>query len=170
VLLATFAMMMFACGHAHVRVNMPPAKQADFSRMQLGEVLVASPEEAAKTNAALQEKMRGWRALAQDELTKAVARTGTTLVQDPNALVLTLTSEVRYGNRALRWAVGFGAGAGGVRSVLVARDPRTQEARFQAAADSDLAVGAAGGSIDKVFRKNLTELLTQYERAMKQRS
>lgn len=52
---------------------------------------------------------------------------------------------VQYGNRALRWAVSFGAGKGGVNSILTVKDSKTWDIKYKAHADSDLAMGGAGG-------------------------
>jgi len=164
-----------ACGHAHARINVPASDPASLRQVQLGTVSVVCTDKNAATNAPLQEKLRGWQQLADQQLRATLAASSTQLVQ-PSATdgtrvpVLSLTSEVRYGNRALRWAVGFGAGAGGVNSRLVATDQSTGTTIFQASAESDLAIGAAGGDVDKVFRQNLDELLQKYRESLAPRS
>jgi hypothetical protein len=169
VLLASVVGMMVACGSPHARVNVLPPAQIDFTHMQLGEVAVFSREEQAQTNHLLQQKLRGWRTLAQEELASAAQRCGTTFVEDPRAHVLTLRSEVRYGNRTKRWLTSGIGGKGAVRSELVVSDPVRRETLFEASAESALAVGFAGGDVDEMFRRNIAELLAKYEQAMRQR-
>lgn len=112
-------------------------------------------------------KLATWQQQAIAKLAEAISTTPLRLAADASppsgrALVFSIDANVRYGNRALRWAVGFGAGAGGVASALTVSDEATGGIVYKATAESDLAMGGAGGDMGSVFRKNLDELLTQY--------
>lgn len=160
------ASVIVACGHAHAVVHVPAANPASFKQVQIGTVSVVSIDKNAAQNAELQEKVRAWNALADQQLRQTLMATNAQIVETSaaGAPIVSLTSEVEYGNRALRW-IGYGAGKGGVSSRLVAKDG-SGATLFEASAKSDLAIGAAGGSIDKVFRKNLDELFQKYRESL----
>ena len=73
-------------------------------------------------------------------------------------MIWNLDIDVQYGNRALRYTVGFGAGKGHVRSTLVVDDGAKQE-KYRSGADSDLAIGGFGGDIGAVLRDNIHKLV-----------
>ncbi len=58
-----------------------------------------------------------------------------------------------------------GAGKGSVASVLMVTDSQTGEDKFRAAADSDMTMGAFGGDMEAVLKKNVRALVDQYPRA-----
>ena len=66
--------------------------------------------------------------------------------------------DVKYGNRAMRYFVGFGAGSGHVNSTITAED-RVKETKYRSGADSDLAMGGLGGDIGAVLDANLDKLI-----------
>jgi len=123
--------------------------------------------EAAKNNAELQAKLKEWENFARQELVFYTQNIQSQLMGKHSAgeervLTVSLDVDITYGNRALRYWAGFGAGKGGVDSVLTINDSQDQTEKFRAVADSDLSVGAFGGDIGKVFRKNIEGLLQQY--------
>lgn len=148
---------------------MASADVRDYDKIIIADVRVYSTEEAAKSNDELQTKLEEWQSFARSELENRVAAGNDQLVDGSDAageaLAMDLDVEVRYGNRALRYWVGFGAGKGRVESVLTVRDAYTDEEKFRAVAESDLAVGGFGGDIEKVLKSNIAELLDQYQGA-----
>lgn len=141
--------------------------RAQYNKVVIGEVKVYSREPAAKDNAALQTKMQNWQQDARRQLetyTKTVQLRLPAKAQGApeKVLVVNLSTEVTCGNRAMRYFVGFGAGKGGVSSLLSMADSTTRAEIFSATADSDLSVGAFGGDIGKAFTSNLEKLLQQY--------
>ncbi|MDB4974050.1 MAG: hypothetical protein JWN48_2391 [Myxococcaceae bacterium] len=172
--LVFLAVSIAACGHAHPTLHVPPSNPASFRQVQIGTVSVVSMDEKAATNMALQAKLREWQAIASQGLRQTVEETHAQIVDASSgpgtaAPVLSLTSEVVYGNRTLRWISYGGAGRGGVTSRLIATDP-TGARLFDASMASDLAVGFLGGNVDKVFRKNIEALLEEYRRSVAPRS
>jgi hypothetical protein len=127
-------------------------------------VTVASQEEAANNNAELQAKMRQWETEARSSLSKALAEKGYQVLDgapvaatDPQTVDLDV--DLQYGNRAMRYFVGFGAGKGHVRSTMNIKD-MAGRVLFESAADSDLAMGGFGGDMGSVFRANIEKLLS----------
>jgi len=161
------AMVIAGCGVAHVKSDTPKVDVSKYSAAKIGEVKVYSLEKNAASNAPLQKKLANWQQEAIEKLGKAISMTPLRLAAEAsppsdNTLVFSIDSNVRYGNRALRWAVGFGAGKGGVVSVLTVTDEMTGSLVYRATAESDLAVGGAGGDMGSVFRKNIDKLLAEY--------
>jgi uncharacterized lipoprotein YajG len=153
--------LLAGCGAAHLR----PQEQAAAGLAQqavIGAVTVASQEEAAKSNPELQKKLAEWQVYAREQLREGLASRGYQVVEagaaPAGALVWDLDADVQYGNRALRYFVGFGAGKGHVRTTLVVRDAAKQE-KYRAGADSDLAMNVFGGDMGKVLRTNITKLV-----------
>lgn len=159
VLLASTAL---GCGVAHLRPQQNAAPGLAPSAY-VGRVTVASQEEAAKANEPLQVKMRAWEAEARSRLQEGLVAKGYQVVAEapaPGSATFTwnLDIDVQYGNRAMRWVVGFGAGKGHVRSTLVVDDGAKQE-RYRSGADSDLAMHITGGDIGTVIRDNMSKLI-----------
>lgn len=126
--------LLGACGAAHVQLHVAPTDRQDFRTVEIGTISVTSPEEAAKANQNLQLKLGQWKLHAAHELRRVVERSGSRVAPGPvppAPIRLSLTSEVRYGNRFLRWFIGFGAGKGSVHSALLATDTRSGRVRFE---------------------------------------
>jgi len=162
--------MLNGCGAAHVRTDVETSDLHDYDQVFISEVKVYSEEEAAEQNEELQAEMEEWAAFSRGELENYVNESHYLLLRQPpastdKALVLNLDIKMTYGNRALRYWVGFGSGKGGVDSVLTATDSQTGEDKFRAVADSDLSVGAFGGNMEAVLEKNIRALVDQYPRA-----
>ncbi len=168
--LAVFATaLVSACGTAHVRTDGLQFDVSEYRVGRVGQVKVYSLETNAPSNQPLQEKLAAW----TEETTHSLESTISQLSLVPDdanrpdeeaVLVFGIDSNVRYGNRALRWAVGFGAGKGGVTSILTVTDSRSGKNVYRATAESDLSVGGGGGDMGSVFRKNIDKLLTQFRK------
>ena len=165
--LSALILITSACGVAHVNTETAPINLSQYELAQIGDVKVYSEEANAQNNEPLQAKLIEWTESATNQLENAIAQSSLTLQSstEPSSsrtLIFSLDSNVRYGNRALRWAVGFGAGKGGVETVLSVVDAATGEQVYRATASSDLSMGGAGGNMDAVFRSNINELIAQY--------
>jgi len=161
ILTVMVATVVLGCGATHQR---PQEKFAPglSTGAYIGRVTVTSKEEAAKSNEALQKKMRDWEGFARSRLQEGLTARGYQVVTEPPApgsaaLIWNLDVDVRYGNRALRYVVGFGAGKGHVHSALVVQDDAKQT-KYRSGADSDLSIGVFGGDIGQVLRGNIEKL------------
>ncbi len=159
--------VLYGCGVAHTKTDFQAKDMGLYKNILISEVKVYSNEAAAINNTPLQEKLKAWKIYSQEQLEKQLAASKYNLITsldeaDGETLLLTLDVNVRYGNRALRWAVGFGAGKGGVDSILTVKDAKTAQVKYKARADSDLAMSAAGGDIGSVLEENVRKLITQY--------
>jgi len=164
---------LYGCGVAHVRTEVESSDLHQYDKVFISKIDVHSQEEAAKDNAKLQDLMIEWESFARDELEGYVNESHYQLMSEPptsaeKALVINLDADLAYGNRALRWAVGFGAGQGGVDSVMTVTDSQTGEEKFRAVAESDLVMGGAGGDMQATLKTNIKQLVDQYPRAADQ--
>jgi len=162
--------MLYGCGAAHVRTEVASSDLHQYDNIYISDVRVYSLEESAKDNTELQAKMDEWEVFARRELEAYVDESHYQLVEEilpntPKLLVVDLDINLAYGNRALRWAVGFGAGKGSVDSILVVTDSKTGEEKFRAVAESDLAMGGGGGDMQAVLKANIEKLIDQYPEA-----
>ncbi len=106
--------------------------------------------------------------MAKEELTKALKENGKYASIEnsaPSKKSLTLDSTINlvYGSRALRYWVGFGAGAGSCIIRLTLKDSSTAEVKYEVENESDLAIGAFGGSMEKLIKKNIRNTIKKLE-------
>jgi len=59
--------------------------------------------------------------------------------------------------------VGFGAGAGSCIIRLTLKDSSTAEVKYEVENESDLAIGAFGGSMEKLIKKNIRNTIKKLE-------
>lgn len=168
--LLLLAATLNGCGVAHVRTEVESSDLHEYDKMFISEVDVHSQEVAAQDNAELQDKMVEWEAFSRAELEGYVNDSHYQLMSEPptgteKALVAILDIDLVYGSRAARYWGGFGAGKGSVDSVLTVIDSQTGEKKFEAVAESDMAMGAFGGDMGAVLKKNIQDLVDQYPRA-----
>lgn len=159
-------LFLHGCSTAHIKVDIHEKNLKGYENILIQGVRVYSNEAAAKNNAPLQEKLKNWELFSRNQLEEYAINSNYNLIKsldrvDGKTLLIDLDVNVQYGNRALRWAVGFGAGKGGVYSVLTVKDS-TGEIKYKAQADSDLSMGGAGGDIGAVLEKNIKKLIKQY--------
>ena len=81
---------------------------------------------------------------------------------DEASLGFNLELDIIYGSRAARYWGGFGAGKGSVNSTFEVIDSKTKQTKYSTSAASDLAMGAFGGSMEAVIKKNIDKLLDSY--------
>jgi hypothetical protein len=168
-LLMTFS-LLYGCGAAHVKTDVEAQNIEKYENVLIQKVKVYSNEAAAQENAPLQEKLKGWESYSRGQLEEYLNSSKHKLITSldeaqGNTLLVDLDVNVKYGNRALRWVAGFGAGKGGVDSTLIVKDAKTGQIKYKASADSDLSVGFAGGDIGSVLKENIKELIKKYSGA-----
>ncbi len=161
---------MNGCGVAHIRTEVESSDLHQYDKMFISVVDVHSQEVAAQDNEELQDKMVEWEAFSRAELEGYINDSHYQLMSEPptstdKALVAILDIDMVYGSRAARYWAGFGAGKGSVSSVLTVTDSQTGEEKFRAVAESDMAMGAFGGDMGSVLKKNIEDLVAQYPRA-----
>lgn len=155
----------YGCSVTHVQPGVQAPDLTSYKAVRIGEVKVYSLEPNAEDNEPLQELMTGWQAYSQDQLRNYVERSNLQLTTDgatADTLLLDLDVNVQYGNRALRWAVGFGAGKGGVYPELTAKDANTGEVKYDAKAHADMLGGPAGGDIGELLKLKVQKLIEHF--------
>ncbi|HYD48248.1 MAG TPA: DUF4410 domain-containing protein [Terriglobales bacterium] len=136
-----------ACGRIHSRVVVAPEKLGVIEQVALLPAEVSSREQ---TNEALALNAE-WQTLAQQELEAAIGSRGIKIARRDAKNRVVARIEVIYGNRALRYFVGFGAGSGHLAVTVELRDARGK-VRYATSAEADLAGGLWGGDMSEVVR------------------
>ena len=159
---------LYGCGSAQVKTDTQTPDMRQYDNVLIRDVKVYSLEEAAKDNDELQKKLQQWASFSKTELEGYARRSPYELVNSlknvsGKTLIVDLDVNVKYGNRALRWAIGFGAGSGAVDSTLTMRDANSGKVKFHSQAHSDLSIGFAGGDMELVLQENIRELLKDYK-------
>ncbi len=168
VLLIPMMVMLYGCGGAHVRTEVATQDWAEYESVYLQRVQVYSKEPSAKDNEALHQKMREWHAYTVEQIQGYLTQTPLeVLEQEPTSAGRTLAVkfdvEVQYGNRALRYFIGFGAGKGGVYSTLTLTDADSGEIKYKAHSNSELQFGVVGGDVGQIFESNINELISRFD-------
>lgn len=139
------AAFISACGGVHTAVvTQPAADVVGIKQVNIAPVQVSSAENNPDA-LALNER---WRSMATQELGSALAAKGITASSAPQGTV-ECKINITYGNRALRYFVGFGAGSGHMRVAIALKD-LSGVSRYEVTSDADLAVGAFGGDMSGV--------------------
>ena len=164
--------ILCSCGAAHIKPVVQSVGLYDYENVYIRDVKVYSNEPSIKTNIKLQAKIEDWAVFTRNELQAYVRESPYKLAHSSQTdlaktLILDIDVNITYGNKALRWAVGFGAGKGGVDSLLTATDGQTGRVKFKVTAESDLAMGVFGGDMDDVVKENVTKLIDQYRKSRK---
>lgn len=152
--------LAIGCGRAYVRNARPASDLSSYRKVILESVTVTSDEQHAGALRDNEEMTK----FIREEVLAALRRDGryqmidSPAAADEGTLRLGIASHVHYGSRALRYVVGFGAGSGSVVSTLTGTTAGGEQ-KVRSQSESDLAMGAFGGSMKKVIRKNVTALL-----------
>lgn len=144
--LCFFAFALSACGGIHSTVMTQPDNIGMFKEVMLIPPEVISEKQDADT-LALNEELKQ---IATDELRSSLESKSIVLSDNGKATV-GCHIEVNYGNRALRYFVGFGAGAGHIRVKIELKD-ENGVTRYATSSEADLAMGGFGGSMSEVAR------------------
>ncbi|WP_163558678.1 DUF4410 domain-containing protein [Halomonas sp. NO4] len=161
-------LLLAGCGTAHVRTDQAAAGLDEYPWVQVLEVEVNSTEQE-NNHLRLNREFSDYathriRGVIQDsgfyQLVDAAS------VEGPDALVVETHMNITYGSRAKRYWIGFGAGKGMVRTVLAIRRAEDSTKLLQLASDTDLSIGAFGGSMDIAIRENIDELVAELHRQL----
>lgn len=160
--------LLASCGRAHIKQGVKASDLKSYSNIIIKNVRVYSNEENAKENQELQNKMKQWEGFARTELEEYINKSKYKLVKSVNkakgkTLTIDLEMNVEYGNRALRYFVGFGAGSGGIDSKLTVKDAKTGKIKFQSDVASDLSGGGFGGDMNETIKENIKVLVEHYK-------
>ena len=150
-----------ACGTAHINQGLRSEDISQYANAFV-EVEVRSTEQkddAIEMNRKMEE-------YATRKLSELIQNTHKLV--DPGdrgleTLAFKIGLDIRYGSRAARYWAGFGAGKGSVNSTFEVVDSDTGEVKYRATGESDLAVGAFGGSMQSVISKNIDALVEGYQ-------
>lgn len=140
------AAMISACGGIHSQVVTKPENVAVFKQLTVLPVQVTSKEQNADALALNEE----WKRFTEGELQSLLTRKNISASSNGDADVA-CNIDIKYGNRALRYFVGFGAGAGQI-AILIELKDKTGNVRYRTRTDSDLAMGGFGGDMSQVVR------------------
>ena len=146
-----------ACGGVHNVVTKQPSGIDSIKLVTVAPVEVTSKEQntdALSLNAQ-------WKRMAEDELQSLLTSKKIATSSNNSQATVVCRINVVYGNRALRYWVGFGAGSG---SLTVTIELKDKSGNVQYATDSkaDLAVGAFGGDISDVARKAIQTAVKEF--------
>lgn len=167
-LIAVVVLLVSGCGTAHVRTDQAAEPLDSYTQLHVDNVTVSSTEKGEKF-ATLNEEFDEYATSRLLEVIKEVDRfqlVPDEQVSEMSTIIAETNIDVNYGSRAKRYWVGFGAGKGMVRSTLVLRDAASKETLLQLSSDSDLTVGAFGGSMDATIRDNIDELMAELKRQL----
>jgi hypothetical protein len=101
-----------------------------------------------------------WKKMAEDELQTLFASKKISTSPNSQSTVVCRINVV-YGNRALRYWVGFGAGSGSLTVTLELKD-KNGNVQYATESKADLAVGAFGGDMSDVARKAIQTAVKEF--------
>ena len=154
--MAAVVAAMSACGRVESTVVTPAASLPAPKQIAIQPVQVASAEQNPDA-LALNEQ---WKQLAMTEIQSLMARKG--IATPPDAPVrLSCNVQITYGNRALRYLVGFGAGTGSIQIDLKLLD-QTGVERYATKSEADLAIGGFGGDMSAVVRDAIRKAVEEF--------
>ena len=138
-----------ACGSVHNKVVAQPDSVEALKQVNLLPIEVTSMEQSTEA-LRLNEQ---WGAMAREELQSVLAAKSVAVASDAQPTV-SCKINIKYGSRALRYVVGFGAGTGSMRVQIELRD-ETGRVRYATETAADLSIGAFGGDMASVARKSI---------------
>ena len=145
-----------ACGVPHHTVVTQPNNLVMFKQVTLLPVEVSSGEQSPDA-LAVNEKWKKW---AMDELQSLMATKNIEVSSNSQATVA-CRIEIVYGNRALRYFIGFGAGAGHIQVDITLKDSNGI-VRYATNSKADLAVGVVGGDMSQVVQDTIETAVKEF--------
>lgn len=140
-------LMLSGCGGIHNMVTKQPDGIGMIKAVAIAPVEVISKEQ----NADALSLNAQWKKMAEDELQSLLVSKNITVSNNTQATIVCRINAV-YGNRALRYWVGFGAGSGSLQVNIELKD-NNGNVRYATVSKAKLAVGAFGGDMSKVARE-----------------
>jgi len=142
----TMSAALAACGNVQSTLVSGPSNLSTNKQITLPPVQVTSVEQDADS-LALNEK---WKQLAAAEIQSMMSSKGFA-VTPAGETAVSCQIDITYGSRALRYFVGFGAGAGHIQIHLALTD-RTGATHYETKTEADLAIGGFGGDMSAVVQ------------------
>lgn len=155
-LIVVFLLLSIApigCGKAHFELLKPPEAGSSYKNIQVADVVVTSNEKGQKYD----DLNTKFASSAKEIFINSLKDKGIyDIAKGSSTDVFTLESKIDldYGNRALRYWIGFGAGAGHCVTIMELKDS-SGNVKIKTKTKSDLAMGAFGGSMDKTINRNV---------------
>lgn len=149
--------LMAGCGKIHNTLMVKPDSEVVVKEVTLLPVDLSTSDEQAPALLELQNELKKQ---AEDEL-QALLTSKNIAVSNKQNLTVGCHIEMAYGNRALRYFVGFGAGSGGVRVTIELKD-EGGVIRYATDTKADLSVGAFGGNMKEVARKAIHAAVKEF--------
>ncbi len=140
---------LVACGHARHRVDVSSGANTPITQVKIAPITVSSIEHNPKA-LELNESWTKW----QYEHLRELMASKRIAINESAGEEIRCDIAIRYGNRALRYFVSYGAGRGNVTITLslIAADGST---RYSTSTKAHLSVGVFGGDMQDVIRKAL---------------
>lgn len=154
IILLTFA--LYACGGVQHKIVAPPQNISELKQVKLLPVEVSSKEKNSNALALNDQLVK----IATDEL-QSLLKTKDIMVMNNSDTTMSCRIDVVYGNQALRYFVGFGAGSGHMSVTLQLKD-KHGNLLYATNSKADLAMGGFGGSMSKVARKTIVEAVKKF--------
>lgn len=153
---AGVGLALSACGGVHSVVSRQPTGIDGIRAVAIAPVEVVSKEQNANALALNAQ----WKKSCEEELQSLFAGKKISVSSDSPATVACRINVV-YGNKALRYWVGFGAGSGGLTVTIELKD-RGGNVQYATESRADLAVGAFGGNMSEVARKAIQTAVKEF--------
>lgn len=151
------------CGRVGVNTIQGLKDISNYNKIYVVDPDVSSKEQEEKHIASNAEYTQ----FARDTMINALKEKGTfslleSLSSSPDSLAVETKIDLRYGNRAMRYMVGFGAGSGSIVCNLKLKDISSGEIKLEMESHSTLAVGAFGGSMGAVIEANIKKAVDEF--------
>jgi len=153
-LLVTLALS--GCGNVHTETIKPSEIAQPPREVVLAPVQVTSVEQDADVITMDAQ----WSKMATEQLQTMLAGKKIAISPDAPATVL-CRIQVRYGNRAMRYLVGFGAGRGNI-DVSIGLQDKDGKTLFTTDSKAHLAVGLFGGDMPGVVSDAIQAAVTEF--------
>lgn len=144
------------CGGIHNVVNTSSNTAGQYRQLAVLPVELSSTDTSPQVVALHEE----WKKFAADQIQQLLAVKGITAA-DQGETGIVCHIEVAYGNRALRYFVGFGAGAGHV-TVAIEMKGAGGKVLYSGTSKADLAIGAFGGDMKDTVRKTIQAAVKEF--------
>lgn len=145
-----------ACGKVHHQIATQPIDSYSVQQVAVTTVEVSSKEQNQDA-LSLNDQ---WKEVATEEL-QSMLDTKNIVTTDNSDTIVGCRIYVVYGNRALRYFVGFGAGAGHMDISIELKD-RQGTILYATQSKADLAMGGFGGDMAQVARKTIIEAVKEF--------
>lgn len=149
------AFSLYACGGVHHRPAIQPQNIPALNQVEL-QVEVSSKEQNSEALSLNDE----WKEIAINELQTMLDLKKITVTSNSDTTI-DCRIDVVYGSRALRYWIGFGAGAGHLYVTIELKD-KQGNVLYSTNTEADLAMGVFGGSMSKVAHKTIVEAVNNF--------